>query len=181
MDKKFNATNENRYAIHLDSLAETAILGFELGRIALPGDVICLNGDLGAGKTTLCQSIARGLGVSEECYITSPTFAILHEYAGRIPLYHMDFYRLNDAVEVIDLGFEDYFYGEGLTVIEWSQRADTLLPEARMNLEITINDDMSREIEVSASAHFTARLENLVIALKTLIQPIVIECKSPGK
>ena len=96
--------------IELKSLEEHCCLGRLLGELALPGDVICLDGDLGAGKTTLTQAIARGLDVPNTCYVTSPSFAIFHEYPGRIPLYHMDFYRLQDSLEIVELGFEEYFY-----------------------------------------------------------------------
>ena len=106
--------------IRLTSRADTEKFGILLGMAASPGDVICLDGDLGAGKTTLTQGIAKGLEVPEGCYVTSPSFAILHEYSGRIPLYHMDFYRLTGSAEIEDLGFEEYFYMSGLTVIEWS-------------------------------------------------------------
>ncbi|MDR3630733.1 MAG: tRNA (adenosine(37)-N6)-threonylcarbamoyltransferase complex ATPase subunit type 1 TsaE [Desulfocapsaceae bacterium] len=124
--------------IRLVTLRETEEFGRALGRIASPGDVICLDGELGAGKTTITQAIAKGLEVPEACYVTSPSFSILHEYPGRIPLYHMDFYRLTDCAEVEDLGFEEYFYMSGLTVIEWSQKAAALLPAERLSLFITI-------------------------------------------
>jgi tRNA threonylcarbamoyladenosine biosynthesis protein TsaE len=109
-----------------------------IGSLALPGDVICLDGELGAGKTTLTQGIAKGLDVPPSCYVTSPSFSILHEYPGRIPLYHMDFYRLNSSVEVEELGFEEYFYMSGVTVIEWSERAAEILPADRLALYIKI-------------------------------------------
>ncbi len=99
--------------IQLINLSDTEKLGRLLGEMALPGDVICLDGDLGAGKTALSQAIARGLEVPDSCYVTSPSFAIMHEYEGRLPMYHMDFYRLQDAGEVEDLGFEEYFYLTG--------------------------------------------------------------------
>jgi tRNA threonylcarbamoyladenosine biosynthesis protein TsaE len=168
----------DRYQIHLESQEETSILGVELGKIALPGDVVCLDGDLGAGKTTLCQSIALGLGVPEDCYVTSPSFAILHEYAGRIPLYHMDFYRLNDAVEVADLGFEEYFYEKGITIIEWSKRAEGLMPTERLNLEIIINQDLSREVYATPSRNFAARFAALVIALTVRIPAVKVKKSS---
>jgi len=119
----------NMIRIQLINLSDTEKLGRLLGNLAASGDVICLDGDLGAGKTALSQAIARGLGVPDTCYVTSPSFAILHKYEGRIPMYHMDFYRLEDAGEVEDLGFEEYFYLDGLTVIEWSTRALEILPE----------------------------------------------------
>ncbi|MEN8200568.1 MAG: tRNA (adenosine(37)-N6)-threonylcarbamoyltransferase complex ATPase subunit type 1 TsaE [Thermodesulfobacteriota bacterium] len=134
--------------IVLHNLQETAAFGRQLGLLSEPGDVICLSGDLGAGKTALTQEIARGLQVPESCYVTSPTFSILQEYPGTIPLYHMDFYRLSDESEVEDLGFEEYFYGKGVTVIEWSERAGDLIPESRLLLQITIDDDLSRRVVI---------------------------------
>lgn len=133
--------------IQLGSLKETQQFGIQLGQSALPGDIICLDGDLGAGKTTLTQAIAIGLQVPEECYVTSPTFAIFHEYPGRIPLYHMDFYRLGSVEEVEDLGFEEYFYQKGLTVVEWPDRAKYLIPDSRLYLTIRIKGEEGRSIE----------------------------------
>lgn len=154
----------NTFVFYLPGIAETEVLGQLLGRRARPGDIICLDGDLGAGKTTLAQAIGRGLGVSEDCYITSPSFAILHEYEGRIPMFHMDFYRLQGAEEVEDLGFEEYFYFEGLTVIEWSKRAVEVLPEVRMSFEIVLREDLGRTVTLQYSSQFT----ETVICIKEL-------------
>ena len=128
------------------SLETTADLGKKLGSICEPGDVICLAGDLGAGKTTMAQAIAAGAGVDQSEYVSSPTFAILHEYGGRIPIYHMDFYRLGSSEDVVELGLEDYFYGDGLTMIEWFERASDLLPESVLNIELSYINETSREI-----------------------------------
>ncbi len=136
------------FAFILHDLKETEQFGRLLGKLALPGDVICLSGDLGAGKTALTQEIAKGMEVPDSCYVTSPSFSILQEYPGRLPLYHMDFYRLADATEVEDLGFEEFFYLSGLTVIEWSERAGTLIPATRLLLQLTIADDLSRMVEI---------------------------------
>ncbi|EKD40437.1 MAG: hypothetical protein ACD_75C00054G0004 [uncultured bacterium] len=142
-------------------LADTEKLGFLLGQSAVPGDVICLDGDLGAGKTTLSQAIARGLEVPADCYVTSPSFAMLHEYEGRIPMYHMDFYRLHDEVEVLDLGFDEYFYLAGLTVIEWSRRAEPILPKERLSLELILDNDMGRTVLITATAAYEDRLARI--------------------
>lgn len=136
------------YVFELADLLQTASFGHLLGELAEPGDIICLNGDLGAGKTALTQQIAKGLQVPDSCYVTSPSFTILQEYPGRMPLYHMDFYRLGDESEVEDLGFEEFFYLSGLTVIEWSKIADALIPETRMSIFLTINQDLSRRVEL---------------------------------
>lgn len=134
--------------IHLKNLTETSEFAYLLARLVLPGDVICLSGDLGAGKTALTQEIAKGLDVPDSCYVTSPTFSILQEYPGRIPLYHMDFYRLSDETEVEDLGFEEFFYLSGLTVIEWYERAGSLIPDSRLLLKMTIEDESVRRVEI---------------------------------
>ncbi len=147
--------------IQLNNLTDTEKLGRLLGRLVVPGDVICLDGDLGAGKTALAQAIARGLEVPDSCYVTSPSFSILHEYEGRIPMYHMDFYRLQDAVEVEDLGFEEYFYLAGLTVIEWSSRAIEILPNERIILKILLNDDLSRTVTIRGTKRYAEMLEHI--------------------
>ena len=141
--------------IHLHSLGLTEKLGRLLGNLAAPGDVICLEGDLGAGKTALAQAIARGLEVPDDCYVTSPSFALVHEYLGRLPMYHMDFYRLQDGAEAEDLGFAEYFFLSGLSVIEWSSRAQEILPEERLILHLVLNEDLSRTATVQASDKYT--------------------------
>lgn len=137
----------NQNSIVLSSPEETKQFGLRLGQLAQPGDVICLDGGLGAGKTTLTQAIAIGLEVPEDCYVTSPTFAILHDYTGRLALYHMDFYRLKNSAEIEDLGFEEFFYQSGLAVIEWPDKAKHLIPESRLYLMIRITGESSRIIE----------------------------------
>lgn len=132
----------------LKNLEDTERFGRHLGSLARPGDIICLSGDLGAGKTALTQEIAKGLDVPDSCYVTSPSFSILQEYPGKIPLYHMDFYRLGDETEVADLGFEEFFYLSGLTVIEWSERAGSLIPDTRLLIRLTIAEDLSRRVEL---------------------------------
>jgi len=122
--------------IELANLARTMAFGRRLGQLAGPGDVITLAGEPGAGKTTLAQAIGQGLAVPAQYYITSPTFALLHEYPGRIPYYHMDFYRLAGEEDIEALGFEDYFYGDGLTVVEWPDRLGSLTPAARLHIEL---------------------------------------------
>jgi tRNA threonylcarbamoyladenosine biosynthesis protein TsaE len=114
---------------------QTQLLGSYLGEIAQKADVFLLVGELGAGKTCLVQGIARGLNVEE--YAFSPSFVILREYHGRLPLYHIDFYRLNHIEEIAALGLEEYFYGDGVCVIEWAENGLQVVP--RDNLLITIH------------------------------------------
>ncbi len=147
------------YIFTLRNLLETEKFGEAFGHFAEPGDVLCLDGDLGAGKTTLSQAIAKGLEVPVNCYVTSPSFAIMHEYQGRIPMYHMDFYRLQDYTEVIDLGFEEYFYLSGLTIIEWSERAKEILPAKKLLLNLQIYNENMRTIECSiGDSHWLERM-----------------------
>lgn len=114
---------------------DTFELGRSLGEQAEPGLVVCLNGDLGVGKTVFTQGFAAGLGIQEP--VSSPTFTIIQEYEeGRLPFYHFDVYRIGDPEEMEEIGYEDYFYGEGVCFIEWADLIRELLPEKR--LEITI-------------------------------------------
>jgi tRNA threonylcarbamoyladenosine biosynthesis protein TsaE len=114
---------------------QTQLLGSYLGKLAQKADIFLLIGELGAGKTCLVQGIARGLDVKE--YAFSPSFVILREYHGRLPLYHIDFYRLDQIEEIADLGLEEYFYGDGVCVVEWAEKGLQVVP--RDNLLITIN------------------------------------------
>jgi tRNA threonylcarbamoyladenosine biosynthesis protein TsaE len=105
-----------------ESVEQTRRLGVILGGLLAPGDVVLLYGELGAGKTAFAQGIGRGLGVAAT--VNSPTFTILKEYMGRLPLYHFDLYRIEDAGELESLGFADYFAGDGVSVIEWAERGE---------------------------------------------------------
>jgi tRNA threonylcarbamoyladenosine biosynthesis protein TsaE len=139
------------FTIELHALADTERLGQLLGEIAEAGDVIILSGSLGAGKTTMTQSIGAGLGVPPNCYITSPTFSLLHEYQGRLALYHMDLYRLSSEEEIEDLGFLEYIYGDGLTVIEWPGRLGSLMPEEYLEIKLVLQDlEDARKARISA-------------------------------
>ncbi|MGN0295005.1 MAG: tRNA (adenosine(37)-N6)-threonylcarbamoyltransferase complex ATPase subunit type 1 TsaE [Lachnospiraceae bacterium] len=123
------------------SPAETFELGKKLGSTAKPGMIICLNGDLGTGKTVFTQGFAAGLGITEP--VSSPTFTIVQVYEeGRMPLYHFDVYRIGDPEEMDEIGYEDYFYGEGVSLIEWSELIEELIPEEAVG--ILIEKDLSR-------------------------------------
>ena len=120
---------------------ETEALGKKLGREAKPGEVYTLVGDLGVGKTVFTQGIAKGLEITEP--INSPTFTIVQVYEeGRMPFYHFDVYRIGDVEEMEEIGYEDYFYGEGLTMIEWANLIEELLPEHYR--EICIEKDLEK-------------------------------------
>ena len=127
---------------------ETFALGKELGQKAKAGDVYCLNGDLGVGKTVFTQGFASGLGI--EGPVNSPTFTILQEYEdGRLPLYHFDVYRIGDVEEMDEIGYEDCFYGEGVCLIEWSNLIEEILPEKVTS--IVIKKDLNKGFDYRRS------------------------------
>ena len=113
---------------------ETQAFAADMAKRLTAGDVLCLYGDLGAGKTAFVQGLAKGLGIDEP--ITSPTFTIVNEYEGRLPLYHFDVYRIADSDEMYEVGFDEYVYGEGVSVIEWPQLIADILPDKRYDIEI---------------------------------------------
>ncbi|HOO77709.1 MAG TPA: tRNA (adenosine(37)-N6)-threonylcarbamoyltransferase complex ATPase subunit type 1 TsaE [bacterium] len=129
---------------------ETARLGEDLARRLGPGSVVALTGELGAGKTCLASGIARGLGVRER-YLPSPTFVLAREYAGRLPLYHLDFYRLGKGADFRGLGLDEYLFGEGVTVIEWADRAPELIPPGAVAVELEYLDGCRRRIKIHES------------------------------
>ena len=116
------------------SAEQTQKLGTSIGKLAEPGDIYLLIGELGAGKTCLTQGIAYGLDIQE--YTLSPSFVIMRELHGRLALYHMDFYRLDNIKEISDLGLDDYLYGKGVCVIEWANKGMTVLPEDHLIIKI---------------------------------------------
>ncbi len=120
------------------SAEETYQLGVALGNKAQRGEVYCLSGDLGVGKTVFTQGFAKGLGVTEN--VNSPTFTIVQEYEGReMPFYHFDVYRISDIEEMEEIGYEDYFYGKGVCLIEWAELIGELLPVNRISIHIRKN------------------------------------------
>src|SRR5690625_1431662 len=125
---------------------ETNRIAAKLAIFLKPGNVITLEGELGAGKTVFAKGLASGLGVKET--ISSPTFTIIKEYQGNIPFYHMDAYRLEYAEE--DIGFDEYFEGDGISVVEWATFIETFIPESRLNIKITYVDERTRRLEFTA-------------------------------
>lgn len=121
------------YRFQANGPEDTAKLAEHLAGLVNEGSLIALDGDLGAGKTTFSQALARSLGVSDT--VNSPTFTIIKEYQGRLPFYHMDVYRITE-LEADDLGLDEYFYGQGLTVVEWAQRIEAILPQERLAIYI---------------------------------------------
>ena len=125
---------------------ETKNIGKLIGEVLNPNDVLALFGELGAGKTVLIQGLAQGLGISD--VPVSPSFVIVNEHKGKMPLYHVDLYRLSEGTEIQELGIEDYFKKGGVTVIEWAERAKELLPENSINIEIDVIDESRRRIKI---------------------------------
>jgi tRNA threonylcarbamoyladenosine biosynthesis protein TsaE len=154
--------------IILTSLEQTRRLGNCIGSLCAPGDVIALGGDLGAGKTTLTQAIAVGAGVEVSEYVCSPSFALLHEYQGRIPIYHMDFYRLQSADDVVALGLDEYFDGCGISVVEWYERAAQVLPGTTLFVDLVVLDEHCRQASLHSSAGSWQRRIEEVLARITV-------------
>lgn len=149
----------NKLRIETFKEEETQEIAGKLAVLLQPGDVITLEGELGAGKTTFTKGIAKGLGIQRN--INSPTFTIIKEYNdGRMPLYHMDVYRLEDSDE--DIGFDEYFHGDGVTVVEWAQFIEDYLPEDYLGITISYGEQNSRVLEFATdSPHFHSVLNEL--------------------
>ena len=128
------------------SAEETIELGKKIGKLLKKGDIIAMQGTLAAGKTTITKGIAQALGITET--ITSPTFCLISEYEGTIPLYHMDVYRLDGTEDFINLGTDDMLYGDGVSIIEWSEKIMEELPSSTIILKITPLEDGKRLIEI---------------------------------
>ena len=139
---------KNKLTFKSVSAGETITFGEKLGRLLVPGDVIALVGELGAGKTAMVKGIAQGLGVKDKRAVKSPTFSLVHRYEGRIPLYHFDAYRLEDAQEMLAIGSDEIVYGNGVSVIEWADRVTECLPESYLKITIIVISGNERNIEV---------------------------------
>jgi tRNA threonylcarbamoyladenosine biosynthesis protein TsaE len=140
---------------------DTLEFGMRLGQLLEPGDVVCLEGELGAGKTVLTQGIAKGMDI--DCYVTSPTYTLINEYSGTIPLYHFDLYRLEDEEELYHIGGEDLIYGQGVSVIEWASRAKNLMPRdcIRIGLARLAESESARFIELTAGEIYRTLVERV--------------------
>jgi len=133
------------------SEAGTIALGQIVGELAEPGDVLLLSGELGTGKTRLVRGLAAGLGAPNNAY--SPSFVLVREYKGRLTLYHMDFYRLDNSEEIADLGIDDYLDGDGVCAIEWAERAEEIAPPEHLAVELSYDPTLPdvRTIKLSSS------------------------------
>jgi tRNA threonylcarbamoyladenosine biosynthesis protein TsaE len=126
---------------------ETEKIGFKLGNLLKRGSIVLISGELGVGKTVLTKGIAKGMGIDD--YVTSPTFMIVNEHLGDIPLYHFDVYRIDDYTELYDIGYEEYFYGDGVCVIEWPEKIKPLIPKENIFIRLNMGDTFDeRTIEI---------------------------------
>ncbi len=130
------------------SASETVRLGKNIGGRLLPGDVVALVGELGAGKTQFIKGLAAGAGIRNPTYIASPSFTLINEYPGRITFYHIDLFRLGKEKEAEDLGLEEYFQGEGITAIEWADKIPSLLPKELLLIRIVYTGRNTRSLEI---------------------------------
>lgn len=138
-----------KYLSHSED--ETQEIGYEVAEKIKKGDVISLTGSLGAGKTVFAKGFAKQLGIKEA--IVSPTFTLVQEYDGRVKMYHLDLYRLSGEDEFESMGGEDFLYSDGVTLIEWSEKIESMLPDDTIYVSITINEDLTRTIEITGGIY----------------------------
>lgn len=134
------------------SADETRRLGTQIATELAPGDCVVIIGELGAGKTTFVQGLAQGLGITET--VRSPTFILMREYLGRIPLYHFDAYRIKNLEELREIGFEDTVRAQGITVIEWGEKTEGLLPQGCWRIQIELVPDQTRRIRIERPGNY---------------------------
>ncbi len=137
--------------ITTESLEETQLLGQKIGTSISAGTVICLTGDLGSGKTSFVQGLARGLGVPNNYYITSPTYVLINEYPGRYPLFHVDLYRIENPVDFQDIGLYEILHGNGVVAVEWADKLSKDLQCEYLSVHFEILNDESRKLIISAN------------------------------
>ena len=128
----------------------TMALGRRLGGLLGPGDVVALSGPLGSGKTTLTKGLAEGLGVADPRWVTSPTFVLVHEYPGWLPVYHIDAYRLSGPADAEALGADELFFGDGVTIVEWAERIADVLPAERLDIQLAHGGGDQRQLSLTA-------------------------------
>lgn len=143
-------TNDPDLILHSDSPDVTRAIGRSLGCVAEPGLVVALIGPLGAGKTHFVRGVAEGLGVADSRIVSSPTFVLLQEYSGRLPIYHFDIYRLTRPADFLGLGPEEYLEGDGVCLIEWADRVLDHLPTDRLEIQLLLRGESARDLKLSA-------------------------------
>jgi tRNA threonylcarbamoyladenosine biosynthesis protein TsaE len=147
---------------------DTLRIGVLLGQHLANRSVVALTGELGSGKTCLAQGIARGLGVPEDFYVTSPSYALVNEYQGRLRLFHVDLYRVQDKAELEDIGLEEIIGADGVTVIEWADKLVGLLPDERLCVSISIVNEQTRALRIEGYGCEAADLGRILFKGKTL-------------
>jgi tRNA threonylcarbamoyladenosine biosynthesis protein TsaE len=156
-----------RETVKIEIISNSAEQTFEIARLIgeklINGDLLALSGELGSGKTCFTKGLAKGIGVSEEYQITSPTFTLINEYPARCKLYHFDVYRLSGYSEFEDLGYEEYFAGNGVVVIEWAEKIDKLIPSDSIFIDFEYVNENSRKMIIRG---LKSRLSELAIDMK---------------
>lgn len=155
------SVTDKKFKVLSHSSKQTQKLGFLLGKLAEPGDIYLLIGDLGTGKTCLTQGIAGGMNIEE--YTHSPSFVLMREYQGRMPLYHVDLYRLDNINEIVDLGLDEYLEGKGLCVIEWADKGMNVLPQDHLLIKLEHVSENERRISLENHGE---RYRNLVESIE---------------
>jgi len=145
-----------------DSREQTLEMGRLIGAILERGDIVALIGELGSGKTCLTQGMAKGLGVEENVPVVSPTFTLINEYPGKIPLIHLDVYRLSGPRDLEDMGYEEYFEGGGVIVIEWAEKIRDILPAKTLFISMRYIDENTREMILEGPGEKIRKLEELL-------------------
>lgn len=148
MTKKQKTKSQETLKIITHSAEETKSLGERLGELLPPGALICLIGELGTGKTCFIQGLARGMGVKDYQYVASPTFVLMMEHEGRIPLYHFDLYRLEAPEELVEMGCLDFIYGQGVTTVEWAEKAEEIFTGERIEIYLERLSDYERSLNL---------------------------------
>lgn len=161
--------NECECSLQSVSPEVTEELGELLGARLIPGDVVALVGELGTGKTCFTRGIARGLRIDRTVPIVSPSFTLINEYPGPIPLYHFDLYRIERDSQIFDLGYQEYFFGEGVTVIEWGEKAEAFLPEEHIRVSFTFSGDTNRKIIIKGPKVRLGSLKNVIEGICSLL------------
>jgi tRNA threonylcarbamoyladenosine biosynthesis protein TsaE len=146
------------YQLLSQSPGDTHRLGLELGRLLDAGDLVCLSGDLGSGKTVLSKGIAQGLEVSHERAVRSPSFVLMQCYRGRVPMYHADLYRLEGPLDIADIGLRDVLGGDGVAVIEWANKLEAFLPSERLDITLAHQTEETRLITIQPQGSYYCQL-----------------------
>ncbi len=147
---KFVTSCDKKHTLFLSTPEDTQKLAKILSDLLEPGDIVGLNGDLGAGKTFFVAAASRTLGVPQDFPVRSPSFSIIHEYPGQIPIYHIDLYRIRSLNAILELGLDEYLYGNGISFIEWFQMLDRYCPNEFISLHFAIHESNSRNVVISS-------------------------------